>query len=936
MYCKKKIKIFIGSSITEFEGERKDLELFMRRISDDFEDTYDIKLQPLLCEDEDTAMTKERKQDVFNNLVRGSDMCFFIFYTKAGKFTVEELETAYEKFKGSENKRPKVYVYFKKLMSDIAEDISIIELKDKLDGEYKQYYGSFEHVDTLKLRILENLTEQEMKDFNIKQETETVYGGEGEKPVFNLKVNGKKVLTLNDISEFANSEELKVLQAELVEVEKRYYEMLPRYAKDNADGDFYKEYADVAAKRQHLKDTIDELSKRLFDLSLNLSRDEVCGEMTERQKRAYELLSQGDRAGCLAVLNEKDIDDDYKRRIAEKKRQMSAIEEEAKRETIDYIRIHKFAIKVLQTAFSYDGRFEEIERRYESIVDATEEFNVEIDVLYDYACYLHNQKNFSRAIEIAQRLQKLYDKNPTAVSDNDQAEIYNNLGVFYDELKDHQNAELHYKRALEIREQLATENPAAYEPDLAMTCNNLGILYYNINDYQNAELQYKRALEIRERLAVENPAAYEPDLAEIYNNLGVFYDNINDHQNAELYFKRALEIYERLAVKNLMAYVPDLAMTFNNLGVFYKNINDYQNAEHNLKRALEIRKRLASENPSAHEPDLAKICNNLGGVYYNINDYQNAELYFKKAFEIYERIASENTAAYVPDLAITFNNLGSLYQNINDYQNAELYLKRALEIYERLAAETPEAYEPDLAMTCNNLGVFYDNINDYKNAELYYKRAFEIYERLAAETPEAYEPVLAMTCNNLGVFYDNINDHKNAELYFNRALEIKERLAAETTEAYESDLAMTCNNLGSLYYNINDYQNAEHYLKRALEIYERLAAEYPEAYVSDLAMTFNNLGEFYKNINDYQNAELYYKRALEIYERLAAETPEAHESDLAECLFNYALPLKENGEEMAMEYILRAKEIAEKYAKKVPSCATLLEIINENLSSDDN
>ena len=75
---------------------------------------------------------------------------------------------------------------------------------------------------------------------------------------------------------------------------------------------------------------------------------------------------------------------------------------------------------------------------------------------------------------------------------------------------------------------------------------------------------------------------------------------------------------------------------------------------------------------------------------------------------------------------------------------------------------------------------------------------------------------------------------------------------------------------------------------------------------------------------------------LEIYERLAAETPEAHESDLAECLFNYALPLKENGEEMAMEYILRAKEIAEKYAKKVPSCATLIEKINKILSSDDN
>ncbi len=890
MYCKKKIKIFIGSSITEFEGERKDLELFMRRISDDFEDTYDIKLQPLLCEDEDTAMTKERKQDVFNNLVRGSDMCFFIFYTKAGRFTVEELETAYEKFKGSENKRPKVYVYFKKLTSDIAEDISIIELKDKLDGEYKQYYGSFEHVDTLKLRILENLTEQEMKDFNIKQETETVYGGEGEKPVFNLKVNGKKVLTLNDISEFANSEELKVLQAELVEVEKRYYEMLPRYAKDNADGDFYKEYADVAAKRQHLKDTIDELSKRLFDLSLNLSRDEVCGEMTERQKRAYELLSQGDRAGCLAVLNEKDIDDDYKRRIAEKKRQMSAIEEEAKRETIDYIRIHKFAIKVLQTAFSYEGRFEEIERRYESIVDAAEEFNVEIDVLYEYASYLYKQKNFPRAIEIAQRLQKLYDKNPTAVSDNYQATTCNNLGAFYKNINDYQNAELYYKRAFEIFDRLAVENPAAYKSELAMTCNNLGLFYKNINDYQNAELYYKQALEIRERLASENPAAYEPKLAGIYNNLGGFYDNINDHQNAELYFKRALEISERLAAENPAAYESDLATTCNNLGLFYKNINDYQNAELYFKRALEIRERLASENPAAYEPELAMTYNNLGGFYFNINEDQNAELYFKRSLEISERLAAETPAAYESDLATTCNNLGVFYQNLNDYQNAELYFKKAFEIYERIASENTAAYVPDLAITFNNLGSLYQNINDYQNAELYLKRALEIYERLAAETPEAYEPVLAMTCNNLGVFYDDINDYQNAELYY----------------------------------------------KRAFEIYERIASENPSIYVPDLAINFNNLGEFYKNINDYQNAELYYKRALEIYERLAVETPEAYEPNLAMSLFNYALLLKENGEEMAIKYLLRAKEIAEKYAEKVPSCASLLEIINENLSSDDN
>lgn len=398
MPYKKIVKIFIGSSLDEFREERRDIENFIYHISSNiFEETYDIKVKPLLCENEDTVMTEERKQDVFNNLVRGSDMCFFIFYTRAGQFTIEEMDKAYEYFKGSENKKPRVYVYFKQVPLGISVDVSINELMEKIDKEYKQYYGTFEHVDTLKLRIFLNLVEQEMKDCNIRQEIETVYGGQGENPVFNLKLNGKKVLELNDISEFANSAELKKLQGELEHIEKRYFEMLPRYTKGGEDGEFYKEYADVAAKRQHLKDIIDELSKRLFDLSLNLSRDEVHGDMTYRQKEAYRLLFLGDSEGCLAVLNEKDIDDEDKRALELHEAKGRAIHTK-------FINEHRFAINVLLTTLSYKGRFEEIERRYEKIVERAEKTGVEIEVLYDYAVYLYNQKNFPHALEIAQRL----------------------------------------------------------------------------------------------------------------------------------------------------------------------------------------------------------------------------------------------------------------------------------------------------------------------------------------------------------------------------------------------------------------------------------------------------------------------------------------------------------------------------------------------------
>ena len=70
-----------------------------------------------------------------------------------------------------------------------------------------------------------------------------------------------------------------------------------------------------------------------------------------------------------------------------------------------------------------------------------------------------------------------------------------------------------YKRALEIRERLAKENPETYDPDVAMTLNNLAVLYSDQNDFTVAMDAYKRALEIREQLAKGNPQCFELDLS---------------------------------------------------------------------------------------------------------------------------------------------------------------------------------------------------------------------------------------------------------------------------------------------------------------------------------------------------------------------------------------------------------------------------------------
>ena len=83
----KKINIFLASSIVEFAQERMAIENFIRNVSDSFEDNYNVKLQPLLCENLDDAYTLVRKQEEYNQKIRESDFCFFIFFRNTTIYT---------------------------------------------------------------------------------------------------------------------------------------------------------------------------------------------------------------------------------------------------------------------------------------------------------------------------------------------------------------------------------------------------------------------------------------------------------------------------------------------------------------------------------------------------------------------------------------------------------------------------------------------------------------------------------------------------------------------------------------------------------------------------------------------------------------------------------------------------------------------------------
>ncbi|MBE6727603.1 MAG: tetratricopeptide repeat protein [Ruminococcaceae bacterium] len=828
------IKIFLASSLVEFSVERMVIENFIRNISDSFEEKYDIKIQPLLCENFDTAYSIARKQEEYNEKICESEMCFFIFFTKAGEYTREEFEVARKRFE--ETGKPKIYTYFKTLKPGEGEQ-SVYDFMEELDKIFGHYYGTFDHIDTVKLRILLSLRLREMDFLEITNDGDKCF------------VDGKAVMSLNNVAEFVNNKELASLQNQLAETEKEYYEMKPIYAKGDCDEAFYRRYCAVASKRETLIEEIEQLQKAIFNVSLRMSADETHGEITERQKQAYRLFEVGDYEGCMAVLDAEEIKNDFLLRRKRLKEQDTAL---CKR----FIRENKTAIDILEVMTDYAGRFEEIAKRYEDIVPLALEEGIELETVYCYIDYLYKQNNGQKALEVAQSLDSCGAWNEK--DDFKKSELYNLLALIYSSVNNIEKGEKYHLLALSIREELVKSDAKRYSYALACSYNNIGVFYKNQDKAEKTEDYYLKAVKIYEDLAVKNPEKFSYGLAGCYNNTAFFYKEQGDFSKAEQYYNKAVTIRETLSRFNYQLYGFDLAASYNGMAVFYAE----------------------QDNP------------------------QKAEEYYLKAIGIYEEFAKTNPQRYSYALAGCNSNLGSFYREQGEISKAEECLLKAFEIHKALVKLNPEKYSPDLAMSYNNLGNVYSEMSEEEKAKGCYNQAIEIYEIFVKLNPGKYTFSLIKSYNGLGIVYYNQHDHKNAEEYYLKAITMLENIAEQNYKKYYPYLMRCYNNIIRFYKKQADFQKFEVYYIKKTELTEKFAAFEPERYNPDLADRYCEIADYYNDIGREQEAKEYYLKAIALYELLAEKHPKRYNPDLAACLFNYAVITEKD------EYFERALQIA--------------------------
>lgn len=144
-------RIFLASS-SELEADRRAFEVTIARLNQRWKDRG-FFFEVVVWENFIDALSKDGLQQEYNRAVRTSDLFVMLFFTKVGRYTDEEFQTAFGAF--SEHGRPRIYTYFRNdvvKVGDLDDGIrSLLDFKIRLRElkHYVTHYTSIEHLQYL-------------------------------------------------------------------------------------------------------------------------------------------------------------------------------------------------------------------------------------------------------------------------------------------------------------------------------------------------------------------------------------------------------------------------------------------------------------------------------------------------------------------------------------------------------------------------------------------------------------------------------------------------------------------------------------------------------------------------------------------------------------------------------------------------------------------
>jgi len=389
----------------------------------------------------------------------------------------------------------------------------------------------------------------------------------------------------------------------------------------------------------------------------------------------------------------------------------------------------------------------------------------------------------------------------------------NNVGVLLAKTGNPKDALAMYQRALHHAEIAYAKMPGvtSYGRSVAVGLQNAAGILVAMGDKTQEPLDmYRRALEIRQRLARENPGA--PGLLQeayqVHFRLVNLLRQMGRLQEAAESDRQVQAFIEAIPTKTSGNWY-DLACARARCSEWLadgtKELSDGEKREREKLQAQAVQALQRAVNQGYSDVEHAKTDDDLKSLHDRedfkalIARMQQAEQARKLAKEatsastpaeklkaaeqaraISEKLAGEEPAnlRHQVDLALSLYAIGTLQRDVRDYERAEQSLSRALALREKIAQQSPESveYRTSLGATHMELGKVQWPGGRHKEAEASWDKGVKLFEACIKEAPEqqTLKETLSGKLIEIGDEYAKLALWEEATEFYTRAFELHE------------------------------------------------------------------------------------------------------------------------------------------------------------------
>lgn len=816
---KKTIHLFLASSITDLKDDRQAIGDFINDLNNIYNSqNLFIHLHKCENESENHAIIKGGTQKSLNDEIRESDMCFVLFWHKAGDVTEQELRVALEGFRIKNN--PKIVVYFKSLAEGESLTDDVRRVMEDIDQKYLHYHREYSHIDSLKLGIITQLQVHGFLRVDMKVEDEHV------------TVSGFKVASTDNIPVYSQNEEYLELVEKFRIAEGNCAKRFREYEQDRNNVRAYKAYQKAVKEKLRTQEDLKQIADEILSIGTKIAKTISNYAPTERICRAIQCFDRGDYEGVQDILRPEEIDKDfYEADILEESLNMK------RQNTIEAYRLRILSLEA-------QGKWKEVQESYEHVVGLVEgKLTVPKTIMLEYARFLYKQKKYQKSLDICIKLQTVLAQNSKAISEQETAELYDLQGELYYHTMQFKDAELFLQKAIELFNS-SSDQGKKQDLQIAGSYVKLANVYYEVTRFSEAEALYLQALDRYKTYDTEAIEAVDVDIARTSQKLGDLYYMINRHEDAGKLFLDAYNKYSELVKSGEKRYTAALAEASNKVAYLDIAVYSHRKTERYYIQALKVKQLLTQKDPIVYFLFLEHICKKLGLFWKENGDDAYSNLILQQVERIQSMIQNKKYAIDKEEYRASDY---AYYEQPIDKSFIESLLQESLHYYRVLADENPEAYEPSFAQAYNVAGIFYSQIGEKQKAETNYAEAITIRERLVNREP-AMSPALAASYSNLSQHFFIWDKFEKAEQYALKAIGIYNDIRNEIDGAFNTDLARNYHALANIYVKAGKIRLAEKCYKESIMLYIRLFEKSPRAYIDRIINTVNNIVTFFDPI----------------------------------------------------------------------------------------